>query len=56
MNRVIPEAEITGLILCGGLGTRMGGVDKVLQNHNGKVQLRCAPNPESLHCNRKPSS
>lgn len=35
MNRVIPEAEITGLILCGGRGTRMGGVDKGLQNHNG---------------------
>ncbi len=31
----IPEADITGLILCGGRGTRMGGVDKGLQNHNG---------------------
>ena len=31
----IPETEITGLILCGGRGTRMGGVDKGLQNHNG---------------------
>ena len=31
----IPDTEITGLILCGGRGTRMGGVDKGLQNHNG---------------------
>jgi len=31
----IPDTDITGLILCGGRGTRMGGVDKGLQNHNG---------------------
>jgi molybdenum cofactor guanylyltransferase len=35
MTPAIPEADITGLILCGGRGTRMGGVDKGLQNHNG---------------------
>jgi molybdopterin-guanine dinucleotide biosynthesis protein A len=27
--------DITGLILCGGRGSRMGGVDKGLQNHQG---------------------
>ncbi len=27
--------EITGLVLCGGRGTRMGGVDKGLQSHQG---------------------
>ena len=27
--------DITGLILAGGRGSRMGGVDKGLQNHNG---------------------
>ena len=31
----IDTQDITGLILCGGRGTRMGGVDKGLQNHNG---------------------
>lgn len=31
----IAANEITGLILAGGRGSRMGGVDKGLQNHNG---------------------
>jgi len=31
----IPKEDITGLILAGGRGTRMGGVDKGLQNHRG---------------------
>ena len=31
----IARDDITGLILCGGRGTRMGGVDKGLQNHQG---------------------
>jgi molybdenum cofactor guanylyltransferase len=31
---IAPE-DITGLILCGGRGMRMGGVDKGLQNHQG---------------------
>ncbi len=35
MTQAIPDADITGLILCGGRGTRMGGVDKGLQSHNG---------------------
>ena len=31
----IPPQDITGLILAGGRGSRMGGVDKGLQNHQG---------------------
>ncbi|MDQ2778819.1 MAG: molybdenum cofactor guanylyltransferase MobA [Pseudomonadota bacterium] len=31
----IAPDDITGLILAGGRGTRMGGVDKGLQNHHG---------------------
>jgi len=31
----IKAEDITGLILCGGRGTRMGGVDKGLQAHQG---------------------
>ncbi len=31
----IPTEDITGLILAGGRGSRMGGVDKGLQNHLG---------------------
>ena len=34
MSPIDPQ-DITGLILCGGRGTRMGGVDKGLQNHHG---------------------
>ena len=32
---MIDSQDVTGLILCGGRGTRMGGVDKGLQNHHG---------------------
>jgi molybdopterin-guanine dinucleotide biosynthesis protein A len=32
---VIAAQDITGLILAGGRGSRMGGVDKGLQNHRG---------------------
>jgi molybdenum cofactor guanylyltransferase len=32
---MIAAQDITGLVLCGGRGTRMGGVDKGLQNHHG---------------------
>ncbi|RYZ09295.1 MAG: molybdenum cofactor guanylyltransferase MobA [Comamonadaceae bacterium] len=35
MNESIPPSEITGLVLAGGRGARMGGVDKGLQNFNG---------------------
>ena len=31
---IAPE-HITGLVLAGGRGSRMGGVDKGLQNHRG---------------------
>jgi molybdopterin-guanine dinucleotide biosynthesis protein A len=31
----IPPEDITGLVLAGGRGSRMGGVDKGLQNHQG---------------------
>ncbi len=31
----IPRDDITGLVLAGGRGSRMGGVDKGLQNHRG---------------------
>jgi molybdopterin-guanine dinucleotide biosynthesis protein A len=34
-ERVIEPSAITGLILAGGRGSRMGGVDKGLQNHQG---------------------
>ncbi len=32
---MIEKTDITGLILAGGRGSRMGGVDKGLQNHDG---------------------
>src|SRR3954468_19373906 len=32
---IIPREQITGLILAGGRGARMGGVDKGLQSHLG---------------------
>jgi molybdopterin-guanine dinucleotide biosynthesis protein A len=31
----IPKDQITGLVLAGGRGSRMGGIDKGLQNHRG---------------------
>ena len=34
MSAIAPE-DITGLVLAGGRGSRMGGVDKGLQNHRG---------------------
>jgi molybdenum cofactor guanylyltransferase len=33
---VIPRADITGLVLAGGRGSRMGGVDKGLQSYAGR--------------------
>jgi len=32
---VISPHDVTGMVLAGGRGTRMGGVDKGLQNHHG---------------------
>ena len=45
---MIPREDITGLILAGGRGSRMGGADKGLQNHLGMPMamhalLRLAP-------------
>ena len=45
---MIDKQDITGLILAGGRGSRMGGVDKGLQNHHGMplamhAMLRLAP-------------
>jgi molybdenum cofactor guanylyltransferase len=47
MNTIDKE-DITGLVLAGGRGSRMGGVDKGLQNHHGMplalhALLRLAP-------------
>lgn len=35
MGAPIASTDITGLVLAGGRGSRMGGVDKGLQNHRG---------------------
>jgi molybdenum cofactor guanylyltransferase len=35
MTRSIARTDITGLVMAGGRGSRMGGVDKGLQNHQG---------------------
>lgn len=45
---MIDKQHITGLILAGGRGSRMGGVDKGLQNHHGvpmalQALMRLAP-------------
>jgi molybdenum cofactor guanylyltransferase len=39
---VIPREAITGLVLCGGRGSRMGGLDKGLQLFNGQPLVRTA--------------
>jgi molybdopterin-guanine dinucleotide biosynthesis protein A len=51
-----PATLITGVILAGGLGTRMGGVDKGLQLHDGKALVkhvidRLAPQVDHLMIN-----
>ena len=38
--RAIDKATITGIILCGGRGRRMGGVDKPLELLNGRPLVR----------------
>jgi len=48
MRHVIAPEDITGLVLAGGRGSRMGGVDKGLQSHHGMplamhAVLRLAP-------------
>jgi molybdopterin-guanine dinucleotide biosynthesis protein A len=53
---MIDISEITGVILAGGRGSRMGGVDKGLQNFNGvplalHTQLRLSPQVGELLIN-----
>ena len=53
---VIAKDDITGLILAGGRGSRMGGVDKGLQNHRGMplamhALMRLAPQVGHLMVN-----
>lgn len=56
---MIDRNEITGLVLAGGRGSRMGGVDKGLQNHRGvplalHALMRLAPQvgPVLVNANR----
>ena len=53
---MIARSDITGLVLAGGRGSRMGGVDKGLQNFRGTpmamhVLLRLAPQVGALMVN-----
>ena len=56
MTHTIEPQDITGLILAGGRGSRMGGVDKGLQNFNGiplalHTLMRLGPQVESVMVN-----
>ncbi len=56
MTHPIAPQDITGLILAGGRGSRMGGVDKGLQNFNGiplalHTLMRLGPQVESVMVN-----
>ena len=56
MTHHIEPQDITGLILAGGRGSRMGGVDKGLQNFNGiplalHTLMRLGPQVESVMVN-----
>jgi molybdopterin-guanine dinucleotide biosynthesis protein A len=56
MTLSIEPQDITGLILAGGRGSRMGGVDKGLQNFNGiplalHTLMRLGPQVESVMVN-----
>ena len=56
MNHTIEPQDITGLILAGGRGSRMGGVDKGLQNFNGiplalHTLMRLGPQVETVMVN-----
>ena len=60
---MIDAQDITGLILCGGRGTRMGGVDKGLQNHHGMplalhalMRLQPQVGPVIINANRNLSA
>ena len=52
----IAPSQITGLVLAGGRGSRMGGIDKGLQNHRGMplalhAMLRLQPQVGELMIN-----
>ena len=56
MTHTITPQDITGLILAGGRGSRMGGVDKGLQNFNGiplalHTLMRLGPQVETVMVN-----
>ncbi len=56
MTHTIAPQDITGLILAGGRGSRMGGVDKGLQNFNGiplalHTLMRLGPQVDSVMIN-----
>jgi len=56
MQDTISPEKITGLILAGGRGSRMGGVDKGLQNFNGiplalHALMRLGPQVETVMVN-----
>jgi molybdenum cofactor guanylyltransferase len=56
MTHSISPQDITGLILAGGRGSRMGGVDKGLQNFNGiplalHTLMRLGPQVETVMVN-----
>ncbi len=56
MTHSIEPQDITGLILAGGRGSRMGGVDKGLQNFNGiplalHTLMRLGPQVDSVMVN-----
>ena len=56
MPTTLSPQDITGLILAGGRGSRMGGVDKGLQNFNGiplalHTLMRLGPQVESVMVN-----
>ena len=64
-GRLIKPNEITGLILAGGRGSRMGGVDKGLQNFNGmplalhtltRLQMGGGVGPLMINANRNLSA
>ncbi|MGE0802579.1 MAG: molybdenum cofactor guanylyltransferase MobA [Lautropia sp.] len=59
MAPAIPREQITGLVLAGGRGSRMGGVDKGLQIHHGMplalhalVRLQPQVGPAMINANR----
>ncbi|MBZ0115608.1 MAG: NTP transferase domain-containing protein, partial [Sandaracinaceae bacterium] len=63
MSAAIPSDQITGIVLAGGRGSRMGGLDKGLQNHKGvplalHALLRLQPQvgPLMINANRNLSA